>query len=534
MMWRGPEDVARWLWGRWKELRVTPQVSYPTLLKVVRKTWDALKARNFDAESHGIWDLMTQWGELTERDLVGKIEEVLGLSLEEAPPEVEERGFPAKEAVRSWLMLSLAPRFGLPPGELGKLADGWDETAGWDANVGWLKEEILRRFGVPPEAYSVPEPDSPEMMKYIGAEIAKESEEVEQMRREVERLRSRERELRELLRAEKIAKEEAETERIRLRTELMGLADRVKEREALISRIFEGLSGDYLDSLRAKFRELGGSYEGFIGFVRKHAGELRKMPPLEEAEKLMREYLKPPEPPRPPLFQKGEKVAVIPEGRVGTVVDVEWNMLVGQYQYRVLIGKLVARFDEKDLRSTRPPVGRCPVCGGELARLTLFPLPEEVVKERAKGWAEMTEAERRTLEETGRRPVVTETVRTTRVVPVPPEMALFYCPKCRLIFRLREGRMVQIGYDEARRMVERTLPRPAPAPRAPAYAGAPAVVFGGTRLMPVGKGAGRLHPAIRCRPAMTDEEISRILEEEYGLTVPPAGVRHLRRMWWGT
>lgn len=529
--WDTPEAVAKWLWEGWKKQKVPVKVSYPTLLKIVRRTWSALMVRGFDAGAHQIWDLMTQWGEFTERDLVREIERMLGFGLEEAPPEVEERGFPAREAVRNWLTLSLAPRFGLDPRELSRLADGWDETAGWEENVGWLKEEILRRFGVPPEAYEVPPPDSQEMMKYIGAELAKESAEVEEMRRELERLRRRERELRELLRKERISKEEAETEMARLKAELMRLADEVKERDALMTRVFEGLSGDYVIKLREKFRELGGSYEGFVDFVRRYAGKLRAMPPIEEAEKLMREYLKPPEPPRPPLFQKGEKVAVIPEGRVGTVVDVEWNMLTGEYEYRVLIGRLVSKFSEKDLRSTRPPLETCPICGGRLVRVEFFPLVEEGVVERAKTWPEMTSEERRTFEETGRRPVVRETVRTTKAAPVPPEMALFHCPKCRLLFVLREGRMVQIGYDEARRMVERMVRRPAPpAPPAPARL-LPA--YGRPPVMNVGPGAGKPHPSVRCRPGMSDEEISRILREEYGLIVPPESVKYLRRAWWG-
>ena len=533
--WDTPEAVAKWLWESWKRQKVPVKVSYPTLLKIVRRTWDALMARGFDAGAHQIWDLMTQWGEFTERDLVREIERTLGFGLEEAPPEVEERGFPAREAVRNWLTLNLAPRLGLDPRELGRLADGWDETAGWEENVRWLKEEILRRFGVPPEAYEVPPPDSPEMMRYIGAELAKASAEVEEMRRELERLRRRERELRELLRGERIAKEQAEAEMARLKAELMKLADEVKERDALMTKVFEGLSGDYVVKLRERFRELGGTYEGFVDFVRRYAGRLRTMPPVEEAEMLMREYLRPPEPPRPPLFFKGERVAVIPEGRVGTVVDVEWNRLTGEYQYRVLIGRLVSRFDEKDLRSTRPPLETCPVCGGELARLTLFPLPEEITKERVKTWPEMTPEERRAFEETGRRPVVTEPVRTTRVVPVPPEMALFHCPRCRLLFVLREGRMVQIGYDEAKRMVERMVRRPAP-PAPPAAAprlGRPVYGYGRLPTMNVGPGAGRPHPSVRCRPEMPDEEISRILREEYGLVVPPESVKYLRRAWWG-
>jgi hypothetical protein len=249
----------------------------------------------------------------------------------------------------------------------------------------------------------------------------------------------------------------------------------------------------------------------------------------------MREYLRPPEPPRPPLFSKGERVAVIPEGRVGTVVDVEWNPLTGEYQYRVLIGRLVSRFDEKDLRSTRPPLETCPICGGRLIRVEQFPVVEEGVVQRTKSWPEMTPEERRMFEETGRRPIEVRTVRTTTVIPVPPETALFHCPRCRLLFVLREGRMVQIGYDEAKRMVERMLKRPAPpAPPAPAPRLSRQVYeYGRLPIMNVGPGAGKPHPSVRCRPEMSDEEISRILREEYGLIVPPESVKHLRRIWWG-
>jgi hypothetical protein len=110
-------------------------------------------------------------------------------------------------------------------------------------------------------------------------------------------------------------------------------------------------------------------------------------------------------------------------------------------------------------------------------------------------------------------------------------MALFHCPRCRLLFVLREGRMVQIGYDEARRMVERMLRwRAPPAPPAPARL-APA--YGRPPVMNVGPGAGKPHPSVRCRPEMSDEEISRILREEYGLIVPPESVKYLRRAWWG-
>lgn len=141
----------------------------------------------------------------------------------------------------------------------------------------------------------------------------------------------------------------------------------------------------------------------------------------------------------------------------------------------------------------------CPDCGNPLARVDCLPLIEE--KE-------------------GRRLI--------KVIPVPPEEALYHCPKCRLLFKYRRQKMIQIGYDEALKMVT------------PQQKFAPAQIRDSKFLvdprftmMHTGPGAGKEHPAIRCR-GLSDEEIVRVMREEYGIEVNPEFVRFLKRRWWGT
>jgi hypothetical protein len=51
--------------------------------------------------------------------------------------------------------------------------------------------------------------------------------------------------------------------------------------------------------------------------------------------------------------------------------------------------------------------------------------------------------------------------------------------------------------------------------------------------MSVGLGAGKEHPAIRCK-GLSDEEIVKVMREEYGIEVNPKFVWLLKRKWWGT
>jgi hypothetical protein len=52
-------------------------------------------------------------------------------------------------------------------------------------------------------------------------------------------------------------------------------------------------------------------------------------------------------------------------------------------------------------------------------------------------------------------------------------------------------------------------------------------------MMSTGPGAGKEHPAIRCR-GLSDEEIVEVMREEYGIEVNPKFVWLLKRRWWGT
>ena len=141
----------------------------------------------------------------------------------------------------------------------------------------------------------------------------------------------------------------------------------------------------------------------------------------------------------------------------------------------------------------------CPDCRGPLARVDCLPLIEE--KE-------------------GRRLI--------KVIPVPPEEALYHCPKCWLLFKYRRQKMIQIGYDEALRMVAPSRNSPPPKIRGSMFLVDPRFT-----MMSVGLGAGKEHPAIRCR-GLSDEEIVKVMREEYGIEVNPRFVWFLKRKWWGT